>query len=136
TLIVDDEFLARERLRNLLATDDRFLVVSEAADGNAALEAIQEYKPQLVFLDVQMPERTGIELLAHLQETGPTEQLPTVIFVTAYDEFALNAFDLHAVDYLLKPFDRSRFQVAIEKALSKIQQANPDDLSQRLAALI
>lgn len=136
TLIADDEALARERLRSLLEDDERFEVVAEAADGRSALQAIREHAPQLVFLDIQMPEMTGVETLAQLHAELPPERRPAVIFVTAYDEFALRAFDLHAVDYLLKPFDRLRFEAALDKALAQLRQPDSGELNQRLAALI
>lgn len=136
TLIVDDEELARERLRDLLATDDRFQLAGEVADGLAAVEAIRAQTPDLVFLDVQMPEMTGIEVLATLRAELPAARLPVVVFVTAYEEFAVKAFDLHAVDYLLKPFDRLRFQAALDKAAAQLRQPPANDLGRRLADLV
>jgi two-component system LytT family response regulator len=117
TLIVDDEELARDRLRSLLSREPRIDIVGEAGDGKAALSAIEELKPDLIFLDVQMPELNGFEVLEHLEETTR----PNVVFCTAHDKFALKAFDVHAVDYLLKPFDRERFQKALERAMVKVE---------------
>ena len=126
TLIVDDEELARERLRSLLGAEPAIDLVGEAGDGRTALDAIARLRPQLVFLDVQMPEMDGFEVI----ETLPEAERPTIVFVTAHDQFALKAFDVHAVDYLLKPFDRERFQTALRRALAKVQsQAASPDLS-------
>ena len=126
TLIVDDEELARDRLRSLLSREPSVEIVGEASDGRSALDAIAEHHPQLVFLDVQMPELNGFEVIEALPETDR----PNVVFVTAHDKFALKAFDVHAVDYLLKPFDRERFQTALNRALEKIRsRATPADLT-------
>lgn len=115
TLIIDDEELARERLASLLAKEPDVEVIGEADDGRTALAAILREKPDLVFLDVQMPEMNGFEVLDALSN----ENRPNVVFVTAHDKFALKAFDVHAVDYLLKPFDRDRFKTALKRALEK-----------------
>jgi two-component system LytT family response regulator len=112
TLIVDDEPIARAGLRTLLAAEHDVMVLGECRDGAEALTRIREERPDLVFLDVQMPERSGFEVLAALE---PAE-LPAVVFVTAYDEYALEAFEASAVDYLLKPFDRDRFARALARA--------------------
>lgn len=111
-LVVDDEPLARERLRTLLAEDPDVEIVRECADGRRAVEAVRELVPDLVFLDVQMPLLDGFDVV---HEVG-AEAMPPVIFVTAYDEYAIRAFDVHALDYLLKPFDRRRFARALERA--------------------
>src|SRR5262249_50865541 len=103
TLIVDDEAPARARLRQLLKEEPDFAVVAECANGRQAVEAIAREKPDLAFLDVQMPRLSGLEVCqAAAAGTGP---MPLIIFVTAYDEYALEAFEVHAIDYLLKPFD-------------------------------
>src|SRR5882757_9476213 len=104
-LVVDDEPLAREGIVAMLAQDPEVEVVGTCADGQAAVNAIRTQRPDLVFLDVQMPKRDGFEVLAELK---PLER-PHVIFVTAYDKYAIKAFDLCAVDYLLKPFRDARF---------------------------
>src|SRR5918911_1724826 len=109
TLIVDDEPLARDRLQKLLAADPEIAVVGQCSDGREALQVIQEQTPDLLFLDVQMPELDGFGVL---QELDPT-RMPVVVFVTAHDRFALKAFEVHAVDFLLKPFDRERFQTGL-----------------------
>ena len=113
TLIVDDEPLAREGIRVLLEPDPAFEVVGECGNGTTALQAIRERSPDLVFLDVQMPQMDGFEVLARLDP----EHLPVVIFVTAYDQYALRAFEHHALDYLLKPFDDERF----ERTLTRVK---------------
>ena len=132
TLIVDDEPLARERLSKLLEQEEDIAVVGQAASGLEALKAIQELAPALVFLDVQMPELDGFGVLARLT----TEPKPAVIFVTAHDQFALRAFEVHAVDYLLKPFDRERFHIALRRALNHIRSQTSGELGQRLSDLL
>jgi len=112
TLIVDDEPLARERLRALLAERPSFIVAGECGNGAEAVEALRDGGIELVFLDVQMPELDGFDVL---QAIAP-ERWPAIVFVTAYDEYALRAFDVHALDYLLKPFDRARFERALGRA--------------------
>ena len=128
-LIVDDEPLARRRLRTLLRGDPRIEIVGEAEDGPSAVEAIRRLQPELVWLDVQMPGLDGFEVLDALG----TDRLPAIVFVTAHDAYALRAFDAHAVDYLLKPFDRTRLREAIERA---VKLAGSDDLQRRLASLV
>lgn len=115
-IIVDDEPLAREHIRVLLASTPRVAVVAECGDGASAVDAIRKHRPDLVFLDVQMPEMDGFDVIAAL----PSHELPRVIFVTAYDQHALRAFEVGALDYLLKPFDRQRFIVAIERVIGAI----------------
>ena len=105
TLIVDDESLARDRLRQLLQNEPEIEIIGECADGHEAVAAIQKTPPDLLFLDIQMPELDGFGVREALG-TGP---LPVIVFVTAFDRFAVKAFEFHAVDYLLKPFDRERF---------------------------
>lgn len=116
-LIVDDEPPARESLRQLIRRDADLELVGEAADGIEALELIRRLRPQLVFLDVQMPEMTGLELVAQL----PAGWRPDIVFVTAFDRFALKAFDLEAIDYLLKPYPDERFFAAVERAKRRVQ---------------
>ena len=132
TLIVDDEPLARERLRKMLEAEMEIELLGECSDGRAAVEAIQEKSPDLVFLDVQMPELDGFGVLEALAG-GP---MPVVVFVTAHDKFALKAFEVHAVDYLLKPFDRERFQTALRRALDRLKQSQGGEINQRLSALL
>lgn len=130
TLIVDDEPVARRRIKRLLKAEPDVVVLAEAADGRTAVDAIREHVPDLVFLDVQMPEIDGFAVLDAVRDRPPA-----VIFVTAFDEYALRAFDAHAVDYLLKPFTRQRFADALHRA--RMQLTRPDrDLSLRLEALL
>jgi two-component system LytT family response regulator len=114
-LIIDDEQLARDLLKNYLSEDLRLEVVGECANGFEGVLAIQELKPDLVFLDIQMPKITGFEMLELLSDP------PVIIFSTAYEEFAIRAFEANAVDYLLKPYPAERVRVAVEKALKRIQ---------------
>jgi len=111
-LIVDDEALARERVRTLLSSAPGVTVVGECSGGREAVEAIIAERPDLVFLDVQMPDLNGFEVL----EAAQPEWLPAVVFVTAYDEYALKAFEVHAIDYLLKPVEPERFRTALARA--------------------
>lgn len=131
-LIVDDEPLARERLRKLLQDEPGIEVVGECADGREALATIKKQSPDLIFLDVQMPELDGFGVLEGLSGG----RMPVVIFVTAHDKFALRAFEVHALDYLLKPFDRERFQKALRRALDQIKREDTGGLNQRLSALL
>lgn len=130
-LIVDDEPLAREGIRILLASDPEVEVIGEAASGSAALATILERSPDLVFLDVQMPEMDGFEVLAAL----PRASTPAIVFVTAYDRYALRAFDVHALDYLLKPFDDRRFADALARAKASLERGEIARLRERLASL-
>lgn len=132
TLIVDDEPLARERLRKLLQSESDIEIVAECADGEEALASARSEKPDLIFLDVQMPELDGFGVVAGLDLDPP----PALIFVTAYDRFALKAFEVHALDYLLKPFDRERFQKALDRARKLVEQRATGDLNRRLSSLI
>lgn len=118
-LIVDDESAARSRLKILLAKDKRINVLGEAEDGPSAVQAIRHYKPQLVFLDIQMPAMNGFDVLRLL----PPEQMPAVVFVTAFDEYAVKAFDVAAIDYLLKPFDEERLRGAVDKVIASLASA-------------
>jgi len=131
-LIADDEPLAREHIRDLLAQEPEIELVGECADGKQTVTAIESNRPDLLFLDIEMPELDGFGVL---REVGP-ERMPFVIFVTAYDKYALQAFDAHALDYLLKPFDRERFQRALQHARSRIKQERTGELSTRLLALL
>jgi two-component system LytT family response regulator len=130
TVIVDDEELARERLRSLLTRQPEIEIVGEAADGRSAVDLIDRLKPDLLFLDVQMPELNGFEVLSAVDDP------PNVVFVTAHDKFALKAFDVHAVDYLLKPFDRERFLTALERAVAKVREQKPGAARAQAAAVL
>ena len=130
--IVDDEPLARRRIRNLLAEAADVDVIAECANGQDAIETLEESPPDLLFLDIQMPEVDGFDVL---QAIG-VDRVPAVIFVTAYDQFALRAFEAHALDYLLKPFDDERFGTALQRARERIRQQQGGDLDRRLHALL
>jgi two-component system LytT family response regulator len=120
-LIADDERPARAKLRRFLAADPQVELAGEAASGTEAVEMIERLRPDLVFLDIQMPGADGFGVL---QAIGPAA-LPHVVFVTAYDEYALRAFEVHAVDYLLKPFDADRFRTALARAKERVRGRTP-----------
>jgi two-component system LytT family response regulator len=133
-VVVDDEPLARRRLARLLKKDATIDVVAQCAGGRAAVDEIRQQRPDLVFLDIQMPDLDGF---AVVEAIGP-EQMPAVVFVTAYDEYALRAFDVHAVDYLLKPYDEERFETALARARSRVEGRDhaPAHEEARLRALL
>jgi two-component system LytT family response regulator len=131
-LIVDDEPVAREGVKVLLEGDPELEIVGECANGSEAVAAIRDFSPDLVFLDVQMPEMDGF---AVIEEVG-VENMPVVIFVTAYDRYALRAFDVAALDYLLKPYDDERFAAAVGRAKSQVRQGEVGSLTQRLISLL
>lgn len=118
-LLVDDEAPARSRLRHMLRDEPDVEIVGEIASGRQAVEAIRELRPDLVFLDVQMPGLNGLEVCRALAP----EELPRIVFVTAYDRYALEAFELHALDYLLKPFDQERFRKTLAHARTQVRPA-------------
>jgi two-component system, LytTR family, response regulator len=132
TLIVDDEPAAREGIRQLLRRDPEITLAGECANGREAAAAIMADPPDLVFLDVQMPELDGFGVLQQVDR----HSLPAVVFVTAYDQYALKAFDVHAVDYLLKPFTDERFRESLERAKQQVRQGRISDLSWKLLSLI
>ena len=131
-LIVDDEPLARERLAKLLQDEPDIELAGECADGREALAVIRASAPDLVFLDVQMPELDGFGVVAAL----PKERMPAIIFVTAYDKFAVRAFEVNAMDYLLKPFDRERFQAALRRAIGQIHRNEPAAITRQLTQML
>jgi two-component system LytT family response regulator len=131
-IIADDEPLARRGIRQLLAPHADVAVVAEARNGHETVRALRELKPDLLFLDVQMPELDGFGVL---REIG-AKDMPAVIFVTAYDEFAVRAFDAHALDYLIKPLELARFAQAVERVREQLQSAKAVHLSRKLAALL
>jgi two-component system LytT family response regulator len=131
-LIVDDEPLARQGVRLLLQEESDIEVIGECASGSEALKLVQRAKPALMFLDVQMPKMDGFALLAAI----PLEQMPVVIFVTAYDQHALKAFEASATDYLLKPIKPARFREALQRARQLLQSRDANALNQRLQALL
>jgi two-component system LytT family response regulator len=126
TIIIEDEQPARDLIRNYLRDASHIELLGEFSDGFTGLKAIQELKPQLVFLDIQMPKLTGFEVLELLEE------IPQIIFTTAYDQFAIKAFELNAADYLLKPFSRERFLSALAKAEERITKGTDEKVITRL----
>lgn len=132
TLVVDDEPFARARIIKLLEAVDYISVIGECKNGKEAVSQIQNYKPDLVFLDIQMPDFTGFDVLSKSDK----EKLPFIIFVTAYDQYALKAFDVKAVDYLLKPYDNERFMQALEHARDQIIQKDESLLHKKMVSLI
>lgn len=131
-LIVDDEALARSRIKKMLATESDVEVIGECADGPEAIAFIQKHRPDLAFLDVQMPEVSGFDVL---RAVSP-DFWPAVIFVTAHDQHALEAFEVHALDYLLKPFKETRFHEALQRARKHLQTRNAATLNQNLQELL
>jgi len=132
TLIVDDEAMARERILGLLSQEQDVEVVGQCSDGQQAVSAIQQLSPELVFLDVQMPAVDGFGVI---RQVG-AERMPMVVFVTAYDEYALQAFEVHALDYLLKPFGRDRLQQCLDHARHQRDRRRAGDLGKSLLALV
>lgn len=132
TIIAEDEPLARERIRSLLNAEADIELVAEATDGRSAVAAIEEHAPDLLFLDINMPELDGFGVLS---EIG-LDAVPAVVFVTAFDQFAVQAFEAHALDYLLKPFDEDRFRDALARARVAVRSRAAGDLDRRLTHLL
>jgi two-component system, LytTR family, response regulator len=132
TVLVDDEPLARERIRELLAPETDVEVVGEFGEAEAAAQGIASLAPDILFLDIQMPGVDGFALLDLLGDARP----PAVVFVTAFEQYAVQAFNVHALDYLLKPFSRERFYEALENARERLRHGRDTALSDRLAALV
>jgi two-component system, LytTR family, response regulator len=131
-VIADDEPLARERIRTLLAGERDIEIVAEATNGAEAVQLVREHHPDLLFLDVQMPGMDGFGAIEQLA----SEVLPSVVFVTAYDEYALQAFEVNALDYLLKPFNRTRFQKTLRRAREHVLGRANGDISKKLVSLL
>jgi two-component system LytT family response regulator len=131
-VIVDDEPVARAGIRKLLAAEPDITVVGEAGNGRTAVEAILDHEPDLLFLDIQMPEMNGFDVLAVVG----ADAVPAVVFVTAYDEFAVRAFEVRALDYLLKPFDDERFAAVLDRARQHLARNREHDLANRLETLL
>ncbi|HWC45652.1 MAG TPA: response regulator, partial [Casimicrobiaceae bacterium] len=129
---MDDEAPARRLARSLLAEMDEVEVIGDAASGQTAVDAIRQLRPDIVLLDVQMPGLDGFGVVAAVG----VPSMPVVIFVTAYERYALRAFDVHAVDYLLKPFDNARFRTAMERAIVRVRSGRSSELSARLETLL
>jgi two-component system LytT family response regulator len=132
TIVVDDEPLARQTLRLLLAREADFVIVAECGHGADAVHAIRRERPDVLFLDVQMPEVDGFEVLRRLDPDG----VPAVIFVTAFDRYALQAFEQHALDYLLKPFTDERFAVVLGRTRARLRERTVASMAGRLSALL
>src|SRR5512132_2489217 len=132
TVIVDDEELARDRIQTLLELQPDVEIVGVCADGPSAVETIERVQPDLVFLDVQMPGMDGFEVVENLEP----DKLPAVVFVTAHDGHALKAFEIHALDFLLKPFDQTRFEKALERARGQVNRSSGPVLDSRLMSLL
>ena len=131
-LVVDDEPVARAGIVALLRHDDDLEIAGECGDGRSAVDAIRDLKPDLVLLDVQMPEMDGFEVIAAVG----VDRMPPVVFITAWDQFALRAFEVHALDYLLKPFDDERFIAAMDRVKRVARAGSVGELAERLAALV
>ena len=132
TLVVDDEPLARDKIRLLLEKDPDIEIVGEAANGQDAVEMIERHCPDLVFLDIQMP---GLDGFGVLKKVGP-DRVPGIVFVTAYDQYALQAFDVHALDYLLKPFAAKRFNETLQRAKEQLRSRPGGALTQQILSLL
>lgn len=131
-MIVEDERASRKLMHNLLAAEPAIEILAECANGEQAVAALQQQIPDVLFLDVQMPGLDGFEVL----RTVPEEQLPVTVFVTAYGEYALRAFEVHAFDYLLKPFDEERFNTVLRRVLAQVARMRREPLDHRLTSLL
>ncbi len=131
-LIVDDERLARKRIRRFLCAEPGMEVIAECENGPQAAAFLQERRPDILFLDIQMPGLDGFGVVQSLN----SGVRPMIIFVTAFDDYAVRAFEVHAFDYLLKPFDRKRFQETLQRAKSQLERLRGGDMGERLAALM
>ena len=131
-LIVDDEPLIRKGLRNALSVISDLEIIGECSSGEEAIQVISAEKPDLVLLDIRMPDCSGLDVV---RKIGPA-QMPPVIFITAYDDYAVNAFELNAIDYVLKPFEEARFLESIDRARKRIAEQSRTALSQRLEELL
>src|SRR5271154_4759824 len=131
-MVADDEAPARQRIIDLLRCDSRVAAVIEASDGLSAVEIIQNRRPDLVFLDVQMPELNGLEVIA---EVG-AERMPLTVFVTAYDEHAIRAFEANALDYLLKPFSDERYEATMARVRARVDGRALQEFNQRVLKLV
>ena len=132
TIIADDEHLARKKLRVLLDSEPGVQVVAECQDGQQAVSAIQTHRPDLLLIDIRMPDIDGFQVLKQIA----SDEMPVVVFTTAYDQFAIRAFEAHALDYLLKPFDRERLHHAVERARAELLKVHDRDLTGRILDLL
>jgi two-component system, LytTR family, response regulator len=131
-LVVDDEAPARQRITDLLRRDSQVAAIIEASDGLSAVEIIQNRRPDLVFLDVQMPELNGLEVIAEVR----AERMPLTVFVTAYDEHAIRAFEANALDYLLKPFSDERFEVTMARVSIRMDERSVREFGRRILRMV
>src|SRR6476660_1641852 len=132
TLVVDDEELARDRIQSLLAEQPDVEIVGVCTDGPSAVETIDKTQPDLVLLDVQMPGMDGFEVIDNIDKN----HAPAVVFVTSHDAHALRAFEIHALDFLLKPFDQTRFEKALERARGRVKTSKGAVLDSHLVSLL
>jgi two-component system LytT family response regulator len=131
-VIVDDEKLARDRIRRLLEQSDEYIIISECTNGTEAVNFLNSNETDLIFLDIQMPEIDGFEVVSQLDSS----KLPVIIFVTAYDKYALKAFEVHAIDYLLKPFDDERFNSALQHSKETLYNKSEDAFTEKIMGFI
>ncbi len=129
---MDDEPLAREKIFQLLQAESGLEIIDQCGDGQSAVQSIEQKKPDLVFLDIQMPELNGFEVLGALEP----DEIPVIVFVTAYDQYAIKAFEIHALDYLLKPFDRERFKSTLKRAREQLEAQNLSKLHEKISILL
>jgi len=132
TIVVDDEFLGRSRVKKLLSEFDQIKLIGEGKSGEEAIKLIEDYHPELVFIDIEMPDKSGIQVVNHF----PESVRPFFVFVTAHDRFALKAFDLKAVDFLHKPYDDERFTKAVKHAVEQIELFDHRNLNGQLIRLV
>ena len=132
TIIVDDELLGRSRIKKLLSRNDRIQLVGEGKNGHEAVRLIEDYKPDLVFLDVEMPDKDGFKVVT----STPENERPFIVFVTAHDRFALRAFDVKAIDFVLKPYDDERFDRAVNHAIRQIEMKDHSVLNDQLLRIV
>jgi len=132
TIIADDEPLVRKKLRSVLDSEADVEIVAECSDGNQCIAAVRSCKPDLLLLDVQMPEVDGFDVLLAI----PPEEMPIVVFVTAHDQYAIRAFEAHALDYVLKPFDRERLLSAIDRVRGEVQKVQRHQLATRVLGML
>ena len=128
TVVADDEPLARKKLRILLASEAGVRIVAECRDGRQTIAAVRDYNPDLLLLDIQMPDADGFEVLRNI----PADEMPIVVFTTAYDQYAVRAFEAHALDYLLKPFDQQRIHRSIERTRAELLKTHDRELTSRI----
>jgi two-component system, LytTR family, response regulator len=132
TIIADDETLARQKLRILLDSEPGIHVIAECRNAKETVDAVKDYRPDLLMLDIQMPDADGFDVLRQV----PPEQMPIVVFTTAYDQYAIKAFEAHALDYLLKPFDQERLHNSLERARMELFKSRDPELTKRLLSLL